>query len=1638
VQITPDTTESDLKQRREIVNKSLVFMNSSVVEAALKGHVLIIEGLELAERGVVTVLNNLLENREMHLEDGTFLTSAERYDALSESDIQKHSLVRVHPQFRVIVVGVPTPRYPGAPLDPPLRSRFQYKWVAPSIPPSVRLRALSKAYPDVDKNLLRGIVSFAATQQMQKTSDDISGIPPISIDFLDYVAQAVQKSGGEGEGLLAVLHRAFPFEAMSLDEPVVASIKAGLKWLNLTKEAGRVVQSTSVEAMQLDYDLGKHLLLVGEKGWGKTHLAKQFSERFEAVTLLLYEDMTARDLLQRRQTKPNGDTIWRDSVVVEAALKGGIVILDGVDQLKPGSIASIQRMIEDGEADLPDGRRIVSPERYQVLLQRSTPEKLKELRMSPMHKQFRLIGIGAATSKKKKWLSPHLISMFKVHVLESLALGPLEELLRKFASAEIVESLVKLISATTRLDEGSLSPLSLRQLLRLCKRGVKKPAELREAISVCYLSAFLPLATKAILEKILDESGFKVAAGPSGSGVDKKTLGVEGDEVVIGQVHSPRFKDSNIALIPQVRFYPVAAHIAMLESMLMDWNAGEHLLLIGNQGVGKNVLADKLLQMLNMEREYIQLHRDTTVQSLCLAPSLRGGLVVYEDSALIRAIVNGRCLIIDEIDKAPLEVVMVLKGLLFDGEMSFSDGRRCLQPGVFTQDPNVMRIHPHFRVIALANRPGFPFLGNNFFQRIGDCFAGHVVGNVDADSEYDMLQSYAPKVPEFLLRKLISLFNDLRLMVETGSLQHPYSMRELVQIAKHLNSFPNDSLSRVLQNVFAVDFANPVIAPILREVLLKHAIPIETPGGSDIVRRANWSSFQGLQEKQEWESELLSTGLRPGAPSRVVKHRPWKWRREYDVELKGRTESRISMFSELVFEFNMPPRSLVADCVRSADGQVHVLFTSPVQVLSYDKEFRSFGIFDLSVHLPYHRQLPVPPKMFTVRRGTLLAVFLPVYRMLLAIDFKGGYCTPIQVPPLDDVTEDASVFNDKMYPDAASLRGGAKQVEITRSTHDDILACFAQGSDRVCFIDLNSGKEDDWNQVVRKVPVLISKVVHFKAGLWFVYALDQQLFLLDNDQPSRWVGLSCVSNPPTRQLLSTCPWTPELFSAVNDFVVKSSDLKYVSFFPLSSGQEEVKFSRWISATRQVVLVLQSGRVLVVDPANNQSRLLAAEEHEEGNGVVCACVRGTEVFLIRQNGAASVYETDWDKLKAEEIEWRIIAGVPETSDGSEGDKLTLLVDGEEGEMMNEGEGEGEGEGSGSGSGSGTGEGTGKGEGSGGSGAGSGGSEGIGSGGQSGLKREGDAGPRTDEGLLDKEIDEAQRAMSRKALEEELELIGIGKYDLKEYHDMVDSVSAEVEQLKGVLLALEARGKERAWLKKKSSGDLDDTRLVESIVGEENVYKRRGKQLPKSFGPQEKPKRLLFLCDLSASMYRFNTQDQRLFRLVSLIVMLMEAFTSTAELREKYHFSIVGHSGDAEYIPLGVEFGAPPVSVKDKLAVVKKMNAHAEYCQSGDNSLECLKHGIQTIVEEESDDYFVLLISDANLNRYNVSPKEFGKELTKDPAVNAFALFIASFDGEAEAMKASLPVGKCHVTFDPSNLPNIFQQIFQAASFSQLND
>ncbi|KAF0693290.1 Aste57867_15728 [Aphanomyces stellatus] len=139
VAISQDTTESDLKQRREILGGVAIFADQAPVRAAVHGRILILDGLEKAERNVLPTLNNLLENREMSLDDGRFLMKSSSYDALiskgySEEELSTQNLLRVDPAFCIIALGVPVPPYPGRTLDPPLRSRFQARQILPPTP----------------------------------------------------------------------------------------------------------------------------------------------------------------------------------------------------------------------------------------------------------------------------------------------------------------------------------------------------------------------------------------------------------------------------------------------------------------------------------------------------------------------------------------------------------------------------------------------------------------------------------------------------------------------------------------------------------------------------------------------------------------------------------------------------------------------------------------------------------------------------------------------------------------------------------------------------------------------------------------------------------------------------------------------------------------------------------------------------------------------------------------------------------------------------------------------------------------------------------------------------------------------------------------------------------------------------------------------------------------------------------------------------------------------------------------------------------------------------------------------------------------------------------------------------------------
>lgn len=183
-----------------------------------------------------------------------------------------------------------------------------------------------------------------------------------------------------------------------------------------------------------------------------------------------------------------------------------------------------------------------------------------------------------------------------------------------------------------------------------------------DAIQKACLARFLPSVPKQALIDCMKQLGInpveKLYAKPIKCVVDD-------EKVTIGQTTVDRYKTNALTKVPNILFYDVQQHLVLLESLLQDFLLGENILLVGNQGVGKNKIVDRLLQLLNRPREYIQLHRDTTVQTLTLQTIIRDGVVVYEDSPLVQAVKLGHVLLIDEADKAPTHVTCILKVIFY-------------------------------------------------------------------------------------------------------------------------------------------------------------------------------------------------------------------------------------------------------------------------------------------------------------------------------------------------------------------------------------------------------------------------------------------------------------------------------------------------------------------------------------------------------------------------------------------------------------------------------------------------------------------------------------------------------------------------------------------------------------------------------------------------------------------------------------------------------------------------------------------------------------------------------------------------------------------------------------------------------------
>lgn len=181
-----------------------------------------------------------------------------------------------------------------------------------------------------------------------------------------------------------------------------------------------------------------------------------------------------------------------------------------------------------------------------------------------------------------------------------------------------------------------------------------------------------------------------------------------------------------------------------------------------------------------------------------------------------------------------------------------------------------------------------------------------------------------------------------------------------------------------------------------------------------------------------------------------------------------------------------------------------------------------------------------------------------------------------------------------------------------------------------------------------------------------------------------------------------------------------------------------------------------------------------------------------------------------------------------------------------------------------------------------------------------------------------------------------------------------------------------------------------------------------------------------------MSRGNAWDSRLDRMVQIALLFMEALQG---FEHKFDFSLVGHSGgSADHLLLDYHSAVP--SLTQKLSVVDTMYSTAGGAVSGDSSLDAITEAVQSVLEDEdADDYFVFVLSDANLGRYGITPQDLKQRILQHDQVKVCVLFVAE-PIASEWLVKELPFGQAFACMDVGKLPGIVRDIF--AHFSGLDD
>ena len=216
---------------------------------------------------------------------------------------------------------------------------------------------------------------------------------------------------------------------------------------------------------------------------------------------------------------------------------------------------------------------------------------------------------------------------------------------------------------------------------------------------------------------------------------------------------------------------------------------GENILLCGGKATGKNILADNLAWLFGRPVYNVSFHVNTDSSTLIGTDTFVGGEVRLRNGPVAEAAVHGGFCILDEINMAKNDAVVVMHSVLDYRRLIDVPGYECIP------------IHPATRFIATMN---YGYAGTRELnEALVSRFTVIRMPTLQPQQLHRLLQADVPNASEEHIDHCVGLFMDLNEKAVNGEIStHPVDLRGMISALRLMTDGvrPKDAVAISITN----------------------------------------------------------------------------------------------------------------------------------------------------------------------------------------------------------------------------------------------------------------------------------------------------------------------------------------------------------------------------------------------------------------------------------------------------------------------------------------------------------------------------------------------------------------------------------------------------------------------------------------------------------------------------------------------------------------------------------------------------------------------------------------------------------------------------------------------------------------------